>query len=200
MNSVNGMLYHMGLAFASYTPKILDKIKIIFSKPENIILSLAPSITIPEAATVIDSKFSTFQYTLILLGVLFVADFATGIMASYFEFKKAKQVTPEDGGLFIQSQKLRLSGAKLISYGLGIIVAYWIEFIFINGDFKISNSIKNLTLSTIVAMFFCSIEIYSIFFENFKRMGFDLLAKFKKIFSTGVEIVDTIKNTNEKTE
>jgi hypothetical protein len=128
------------------------------------------------------------QLALLVLFILMSIDFITGIGASYFERKELLK-TLEGGELkklketnLISSQKLKLSGIKFIFYMTFILVAFIIESVFFIKSFDLSFSEAKLTLSIIVILFCCGVEIYSIIFENFKKMGFDVTAMFLKIF------------------
>jgi len=142
---------------------------------------------------------STPLKALILLGILFVFDFITGIGASYVEFHKIKLLDSTAPKHYIlTSSKLRLSVVKFITYGLAILIAFGIEWAFVNGEFKLHDNIQTITLTTFVTAFCSIIEIYSIFFENVKRMGFDIIQKIKTISKEGWRLYKTLKN--DKTE
>lgn len=176
--------------FLKYPTKILTTLKLMLSKPAGLFL-LIPVIAMPELTTTVKALY--------LLGALFVVDFITGIGASWVEFKKSLPVLPGSGKRYvIQSSKLKLSGVKFIIYGLGCLIAAGIEWVFIAQEFEPHKALKKLTLTAIVIGFFCAIEVYSIVFENFKRMGFDVIQQIKKIFKSGREIYKTVNN--EKTE
>lgn len=177
--------------FLRYPAKIMACLKIILSKPLGLV-AMVPVIAMP--------VLTTPQKALILLGCLFVVDFITGIIASWVEFKKTLPVTPGSGKRYvIQSSKLKLSGVKFIIYGLGSLIAAGIEWVFIAQEFEPHKALKKLTLTAIVIGFFCVIEIYSIVFENFKRMGFDVIQEIKKIFKSGRDIYKTVKDDDSST-
>jgi len=179
--------------YMRYPVKIFATLKVILSKPAGAatavpVVAIMPVLTTPQKA-------------LILLGCLFVADFITGILASWVEFKKSLPVLPGSGKRYvIQSAKLKLSGVKFIIYGLGSLIAAGIEWVFIAQEFEPHKALKKLTLTAIVIGFFCVIEIYSIVFENFKRMGFDVIQEIKKIFKSGRDIYKTVNNDKTETE
>jgi phage-related holin len=142
---------------------------------------------------------STAQQTLLLLAILFVFDFITGVIASWIEYKKGLSEPATISSHFFTSEKMRTSGVKFITYGLGIITAYILESIFLIKEFEPSHlTTQKLTLTTIVTLFFCIVESYSIFFENIKRMGFDLLQKTRSIIREGWRIYKEIKGEELK--
>ena len=130
-----------------------------------------------------------FELALKLLFSLMILDFVTGILASYFEREKAKKVaTPEALALIlakhlISSEKLKLSGVKFTLYTSTILLSYFIQNIFFIKTFSFGFSEANFTISIVVVSFWCVVEFYSIIFENFKRMGVDVLAIVFKMFN-----------------
>jgi hypothetical protein len=145
-------------------------------------------------ANVIDVKLA-----LLILFVIMAIDFTTGIGASHFvrqrllkslkgeELKKLQETN------LISSQKLKLSGVKFTLYMSTILVAYGIEFVFFIKSFKVSFTEADLTLSIIVILFWCFVELYSIIFENFKKMGFDVTARVSNIFKKYKSLKSQIK-------
>jgi phage-related holin len=147
---------------------MLISLKAMFTKTSGLILAI-PTVAI---STSIDP-----QKGILFLCVLFVIDFATGIAGSYVEWRKTDQLIR-----LISSEKLRMSAVKLFTYFSGIIVVYGVEMIFFEKRFKFQSiTDKDFTITSIAIAFFCAIEIYSIVFENFKKMGFDVLANIKKL-------------------
>jgi phage-related holin len=146
---------------------------------------------------IIFPSLTTSQKAVILLGIFFILDFITGILASWIEVKKTNSTTRKK--YVIQSSKLRLSAVKFICYALGILCAWGIEIVFVIKKVPSGSiSTQNLTFTTVVIAFFCVIEFYSIFFENIKRMGFDVIQKVKKISSEAWKLYKTIKNENNE--
>jgi hypothetical protein len=76
-------------------------------------------------------------------------------------------------------------------------MAWGIEKVFIIGEFEPHSKLQKMTFTTIVIAICCVIEIYSIVFENFKRMGFDIIKQVKKIASSGWGVYKSIKNEKE---
>lgn len=95
----------------------------------------------------------------------------------------------------IESAKLRLTAVKFTCYAMGVLGAWGIETVFLIQKIPSGYiSTENMTFTTIVVGFFCAIEIYSIFFENIKRMGFDIVQKIKNIASVSWKLYKIIKN------
>ena len=166
----------------TYALKPYYVLKAIFTKPAAFILVM-PVIAIE--ALSIETKAAG------LLFILFWIDFATGIGASTVEFYK--HLTPKKPGAtkryVIESSKLKLSGVKFIIYGLCLLIAKGIQYVFIPTEFKLHDNVNSMTITVMVAAFLCAIEVYSIVFENFKRMGFDVV----EWISKGVKQFKTIK-------
>lgn len=177
--------------FIKYLAKIGAFAKSFITKPWLIIIG-SPAFVMP--------VLTTPQKAILLLAAFFIADFITGIIASWIEFRKIKPIVPGSGKRYvIQSSKLRMSAVKFICYALGILCAWGIETVFVIKEIPAGHiSTENLTITTIVIAFFCLIEFYSIFFENVKRMGFDIIQNVKKISSEGHKLYKNIKGeTNE---
>jgi len=177
--------------FTRYATKIFISAKIMLSKPFGLVL-LLPVVAAP--------TFTTPQKALILLAGLFVVDFITGITASWMEFRRSLPVLPASGKRYvIQSSKLKLSAVKFIVYGLTALVARGIEWAFIPKEFEPHEALNKMTLTTMAIAFCCCIELYSIVFENFKRMGFDVIQIVKKVFTDGRKVYKIVKD-EDKTE
>lgn len=169
-----------------YFTKFGLTLKAMLTKPLPL-LTCAPVLALP--------VFTTEQKALLLLGGLFMIDFITGLMASWTEFKKA---LPENRKEYlIESEKLRLSAVKFITYALTALMAWGIEKVFIISEFEPHSKLQKMTFTTIVIAVCCAIELYSIVFENFKRMGFDIIKQVKKIASSGWGVYKSIKNEKE---
>jgi len=150
---------------------------------------------------IVTGELSTVERALIVLAVLFVVDFITGVWASYVEFKKSLPVLPGSGKRYVvQSSLLTLTAVKFIVYGLTLLVARAIEWAFIAPgiEFEPHTSLNKMTLTTIWAALLCVIEIYSILIENVKRIGFDIIQKIKDISGKGWDLWKSVKN--DKTE
>lgn len=141
--------------------------------------------------SIIVQTFSTSQQACIILMISMLFDFITGILAHWIELRK-ESIQKK---YVIESAKLRLTAVKFICYAMGILSAWGIETVFLIQKLPSGYiSTENLTLTTIITGFFCVIEIYSIFFENIKRMGFDIVQKIKNIVLVSWKLYKIIKN------
>lgn len=113
-----------------------------------------------------------------LLLFLMCNDFFTGVLASYFEHKKQNK-----DGFFITSEKLKKTGVKFLLYSLTIITAFFLQEIFKIKTFTLLISDMKFNLVIGVVGFWCIVECYSIFFENFPKMGIDIKNTIRKIVS-----------------
>jgi len=126
------------------------------------------------------SVLSSVQKALLLLLLFFILDFITGILASWKDKKEAEKTNPNlKEQSLISSDKLKLSAVKAFTYASSILGVWGIEKVFFIKTFKFDNiTTEGLTITLIFIGFCCSIEFYSIVFENFKRMGFDIGKRF----------------------
>lgn len=126
---------------------------------------------------------SPVQKALAALFFFLVVDFITGIIASYFRKREAEKLDPslKDKDL-ISSEKLKLSLVKLSTYIISILGCWIMESVFFLKTISISSiSDKELTITLICIGFCCVIELWSIIFENFKDMGFDVVKRFNAV-------------------
>ena len=135
---------------------------------------------------------STNTYLLIIL--LFgstILDFITGVIASYVEDKK---VNRDYKAYFIQSNKMRDSVVKSISYMFLIMLTQVFSIIFAIPLITIPIVGIVTSLTTLAFTICISIEVYSVF-ENLKRSGFDIFAKFKNVVNAVIKIIKYIVKT-----
>lgn len=142
---------------------------------------------------------NTPHHAILLLLFCLITDFITGLIASWIENNKKADLPPHNENI-IKSAKLRLTAIKFVSYSLGILGAWGIETIFLIKKIPSGYiSTTELTLTTYVIGFFITIEVYSVFFENIKRMGFDIIQKSKIIINEIWKFYKTLKNGSENT-
>lgn len=147
--------------------KIFLSIKSMFKTPIGIVLIL-PSVSL--------ALLSNLQLILLLMLIAYIVDFATGILASWIEYKKSNEKIKV---YLIESTKLRKSVIKAVSYMLFIAGVYLFEKAFFIKTIAITSvSDKELTITSIAVAFCFAIEFFSIL-ENLKRSGFDLIGQFK---------------------
>lgn len=127
-----------------------------------------------------------------VLFALMLLDFVTGIAASKIEKQKAEEENPElKKERLISSDKLKKSGVKFFLYASTILLAYHIEKIFFIKSFSLSFSTAHITITVVVVAFWMVVELYSTVFENFKRMGFDVVER-------AMSIIKNYKSTKNK--
>jgi phage-related holin len=154
-------------------------------------MASTPSGVVSGSTIVAVSVLTSIQKALLLLLVFFVLDFITGVLASWKIKKEEERLDPslKDKAL-ISSEKLKLSAVKAFTYASAILGVWGIEKVFFIKTFKFDNvSTESLTVTLIFTGFCCAIEFYSIVFENFKKMGFDIAKKFLKVVSSLKKIV-----------
>jgi phage-related holin len=151
-------------------------------------MTSSPVTAVAGGTVVTLSIFSSVQKAILLLFLFFILDFITGILASWREKKQAEKENPKlKETSLISSDKLKLSAIKAFTYASAILSIYGIEKVFFIKTFKIDTiSDEDMTITLIFVGFCCAIEFYSIVFENFKRMGYDIVKKFTNTV-TGVK-------------
>lgn len=120
----------------------------------------------------------TTQLAIEFLLFLMITDLFTGICASFIEMRKESKVKLVD---VVSTEKLKRSGIKFILYFFSVLTAYFIQEIFRIKTFTLLISDMKLNLVIGIIGFWCIVECYSIFFENFKKMGIDIKSTIKKI-------------------
>ena len=143
-------------------------------------MASSPAGVIAGTSVVAVSVLSSVQKALLLLLLFFVLDFITGILASWKDKKEAEKTDPSlKEQSLISSDKLKLSAVKAFTYTSAILGVWGIEKVFFIKTFKFDNiTTEGLSITLIFIGFCCAIEFYSIVFENFKRMGFDIAKRF----------------------
>ena len=151
----------------------------------------SPAGIITGTSVVAISVLSSVQKALLLLLLFFILDFITGILASWKEKKENEKTKPElKEESLISSDKLKLSAVKAFTYASAILGVWGIEKVFFIRTFKFDNvSTEGLTITLIFIGFCCAIEFYSIVFENFKRMGFDIAKRFIQVVKNTKKII-----------
>jgi len=122
------------------------------------------------------------QKAIVVLIMLMIFDFITGIGASYFKKIKSEKNNPSlKKQNLISSEKLKKSGVKFLLYSMTIFSSYFLGVIFQLKTFTIIVSNLEMNLCIGVIGFWCIVESYSIFFENFKEMGIDVKLIVKRL-------------------
>jgi phage-related holin len=154
-------------------------------------MASSPTGVISGSTIVVASVLTSIQKALLLLLLFFILDFITGILASWKIKKEEEKLDPTlKGTALISSDKLKLSAVKAFTYASAILGVWGIEKVFFIKTFKFDNvSTEDLTVTLIFTGFCCAIEFYSIVFENFKKMGFDISKRFLKVVNSIKKIV-----------
>lgn len=151
----------------------------------------SPISAVAGGTIIIASTLTNTQKAVYLLMIFFVLDFITGILASWREKQEEEKKDPTLAHKsLISSEKLKLSGVKAFTYASAILAVWGIEKVFIIKSFKFNHiSDQNMTITLIFIGFCCSIEFYSVFFENFKRAGFDIKRNIFKVVDVTKKII-----------
>lgn len=152
-----------------------------------------PTVLIP--AMGLSISLSSYHLMIFLLLGLLLADYITGVLASWVEWKKEKKLEKFRAKGFT-SEKTRMSIVKIVTYLLFIILSWCLETIFRIKPFELSWIDHEVSLTFISMAISCAIEFYSIFFENLPRAGFSIWGMLKKIAN---KVLDAKKTINELT-
>lgn len=177
--------------FTTYFAKTALVLKAITTKKGIALIPLA--ITMPIV-------LSNTQKAIMFLIGLMILDFATGVGASYFKRKKDKKANKVVSSRLISSEKLRRSGVKFLLYSLTILTSFGMQWVFQLKTFELSITDLEMTLTLGVISFWCIVEFYSIFFENFKEMGIDIKIIVKKITALASFFKEKANEVCEKKE
>lgn len=170
----------------------LTLIALIYKNPK-LLIPAVPIVKITEL--VVD--FESIAW--VLLG-LFVTDLVTGLLASYFIWKKSdhKERWFFGKGEGFSSDKAKKMGAKALIY-LGVpYLCIELQKIIYLKNFKYEKlSDAEFELATIWVIIFCGVEIFSIVCENAPKIGFDLIAYIKKIINGIKCLKNDVKDLKE---
>lgn len=149
----------------------------LFQKPPVAIASIATAVAV--------SPIVDFWGAVYLLGYFFIGDLITGILASYFTWKKDRKKEEKwffGNGEGFSSDKFKKMFVKLMIYlGAPCVLQYF------QNTFKIHNikyspvSDAEFTIATVLILIFCLNEGFSIFHENLPKCGFNLWQSIKKL-------------------
>jgi len=137
---------------------------------------------------------SSVQKAIITLLAVYILDFITGLIASWMEQKKSGKKIKV---YFFQSSKVRMSIVKGIAYMVYIICAWFITVLVFDKNVGVMMLSKKFTIVEIVAGICIANECWSII-ENFKRAGFDLIAKIKEISKQAWNLFNVVKTGKEE--
>ena len=161
------------LAFA--LPKF-TLLSLLFKKPILIITGVPAIVAV--------SKVVSYEGVWFIFCWFFVGDLLSGLLASYYEWKKSdhKERWFFGKGEGFSSDKAKKMGIKLAVYLLVPQLLVNLQKTLLLKNFKYSTiSDAEFELATIVVLFFCAIEGFSIFHENLPKCGFDLWRSIKNM-------------------
>lgn len=148
-------------------------------------------------STVVVVQIVSFWDAVDLLTILFIADFVTGIIASWFVWRKKDDRKDKwffGKGEGFSSDKFKKMFIKLMVYLGTPIVIDKFQDTFLIKNLKYSTiSDAEIELTTLVVLLFCLNELYSIFNENLPKCGFNLWERIKKMIGFVKEFKNEIK-------
>lgn len=170
----------------------LPKFTLITLIAKNPIL-LVPVVPVVATATLVVN----FEALAWILFWLFVADFGTGVAASYIVWKKSnhKDRWFIGKGEGFSSDKAKKMGVKALVYlGVPFFAIKLQQALFLK-NFKYSRlSDAEFELASVAVFAFCLIEGFSIIHENLPECGFDLWKKIKKMIGFYKEVKNEVKD------
>lgn len=126
---------------------------------------------------------------LIGLGVVFIIDYITGLVASWTEWKAAKV---KRSTYFLESKKFRKSLLKATTYFLFVGMSYLMWYLVFDGGVQLPVSNKEVNIITVAFGICIAIECWSIL-ENMKRSGYDILGAFRTAFKGFLKTYNEVK-------
>ena len=162
--------------FAPYIKKIALVWQAVFSK-KGLVLIAPTLIMMP--------VLSLKQHIGLFLGALMLFDFATGILVSKKLKEEAEKINPElKKEHLISSEGLKRTGVKFLLYFSTTMIALWSEKVLHIKTFHFDFAEIEFTITVVIMLWWITVETYSIVFENFKKLGFDVISIFTKIIDT----------------
>lgn len=141
-------------------------------------------VTIP-TATVAALPVVDIESAKTLLMWLFFGDLASGVLASYFDWKKTNKKDKwffgkGEGFSSDKFKKMFVKGSVYLGFPL-LVVKFQETFMIKNIKYE-SISDAEIGIATFCILIFCLNEGYSIFHENLPRCGFNIFDRVKKMF------------------
>lgn len=156
---------------------------VLFTEKPVLLIGAIPVIAVSQVVS-----YSAVWYLLIWF---FIADFVTGLLASYYEWKKSdhKERWFFGKGEGFSSNKAKKMGVKLAVYLAVPQMLIKLQTTLLLKNFKYANlSDAEFELATIAVLLFCLIEGFSIFNENLPKCGFDLWKSIKNMIGFYKEV------------
>lgn len=133
-------------------------------------------------------------HLVLFLVIIFHVDMITGILAGR---KEAKARGEKPTVYFLESKKMRQSIVKAVFYMMFVVLLYFVSSILLIRPIDLFFSEVKFPLYEIGLIICIGIEKFSIL-ENFKRLGFDVIAKVKTIAKQVWSVIGAVKNTNNE--
>lgn len=153
------------------------------------------------SSTVVAVQVVSFWDSVDILKILFIADFATGMLASWLIWRKKHDRKDKwffGKGEGFSSDKFKKMFIKLMVYLGTPIVINKFQNTFLLKNLKYSTiSDAEIELTTFVVLLFCLNELYSIFNENLPKCGFNLWERIEKIIDFFKKIKSKINEAKE---
>jgi len=155
----------------------------LFVKNPVSLVAIMPAVAV---VPVIDIKSAS-----VVLAWMFVADLLSGILASYFDWKKS---APKDKWFFgkgegFSSDKFKKCFVKAIVYAGAPLMIHKFQVAFMIKNFRYESvSDAEIGISTLLVLVFCLNEGYSIFHENLPKCGINIFDLVKNILNLKKEI------------
>lgn len=164
-------------------PKFTLMIDLI-KKPFLVIFAIIPAISV---SPVVD-----FWSAIYILGLLFIGDLITGILASYFIWKQKVDKVEKwffGKGEGFSSDKFKKMFIKLMIYlGTPFVIQKFQETFRLHNFKYATISDVEFSIATIIIIVFCLNEGFSIFHENLPVCGFNLWERIKKMIGFYKEV------------
>lgn len=157
--------------------------KITYIKSAVMLSAIPPSVSLVPVVSL--------EGAVTILIYLFIMDFVSGLLASYFEWKKT---APKGKYFFGQSQgfssdKFKKCFVKGIIYGGFPIVVLKFQQVFLLKNISIAAiSNSEIEVTTVCILVFCANELFSIFWENLPKCGLNIPKLVRNVF-TGVKTI-----------
>ena len=148
-------------------------------KKPTLIIPLVPAIAVTKLVV-------SFEGMALFLFCMFLCDLASGLLASYYVWKKTDHIDKWffGKGEGFNSDKAKKMGIKAAVYLIVPLALVFFQKLLFLKNFKYERlSDAEFEWATVSLIVFCLIEGFSIFHENLPKCGFDIWDKAKKIIA-----------------
>jgi phage-related holin len=158
---------------------------------------ISPVALVTVVPNIVIAPIVDFYSVVEILVWLFIADLATGLSASYFEWKKnASKGKFFFGGVDgFSSDKFKKCFLKGIIYGGFPLIVLKFQQIFLLKSISISSlTDSQIDITTVCLLVFCANETFSIFWENLPKCGLNIPKKLKEFIVGVKDVANEIKD------